>query len=162
TLATKDIIKLLSRLEFTAEVFDLVKLANQYVGKPYGDAAEGQKAAYTCGALTEDIYRRVGLTTGHHGGDQWGVGIVVELSDLRAGDLVFRRDGRLGQAKSDQAKIHVALYLGKDRILHAKSMERNQASVWEVADVTGVVEEALEVITTDPDYLGARRIVDQL
>lgn len=153
---------------FTAEKFDIVAEAKKHLGKPYifGASYKTHGAeAFDCSYLIDYIYSLIGVKAGHTAYEQYQMSQPVELSDLVPGDLLFR-DGVW--VKLDRAKrggiAHDAIYIGDGKIVHAREYDPDGKGGWLKADPAQakVVEQPLETITSDPSYVGARRMVENL
>jgi phenylalanyl-tRNA synthetase beta subunit len=159
-LTAKQIIHELAKLDLLAVNYDLKKAAQAELDKPYKAGAnlviDGEKA-YTCGTLTQYLYAKIGVVLGGSGHEQYASGSAVDLKEIRPGDLVFRADGVVGNTDTSKTATHVAIYIGGDKIIHAKSQERAQGGVWQALKHPKVTEESLEHLTADPGFLGVRR-----
>jgi len=83
----------------------LIAQAGKFLGVPYlwGGITP---AGFDCSGMVQAVFRSFGIFLPRDTKDQISVGRKVERSDIRAGDLLF-------------FKRHVALAVGKDRIIHA-------------------------------------------
>ncbi|HSX01713.1 MAG TPA: phenylalanine--tRNA ligase beta subunit-related protein [Candidatus Saccharimonadia bacterium] len=159
-------VALLGRLQIEARPFDIAAEARALLGRPYKFGANFKTngvTAFDCSYLTDYLYSLIGLSIGHTAHEQFKAGRPVELSELLPGDLLFRGGSwkRLDE-RAREGVSHVALYLGKGKILHAVDMERTAKGDWaELADA-GVREDKLAVMTEDPQFLGACRYADNL
>ncbi len=109
-------------------------------GTPYragGDTPQG----FDCSGFTRYVFGRHGISLPRLAQEQFLVGHVVELADLRPGDLVFFTTVEPGAS-------HVGVALDGDTFIHAPS-ERGQVRV-----------ERLSTRYWSERFLGARRIVE--
>jgi murein DD-endopeptidase len=98
-------------LAFDAEGGDRVAaLARTQVGKPYGWGAVGPER-FDCSGLAAYVYRQLGIALPRVSLEQAGVGVHVERSELKPGDLVF--------FSLRSAFDHVGIFLGNNRFVHA-------------------------------------------
>lgn len=98
-------------LAFDAEGGDRVAaLARTQVGKPYGWGAVGPER-FDCSGLAAYVYRQLGIALPRVSLDQAGVGVHVDRSELKPGDLVF--------FSLRSAFDHVGIFLGNNRFVHA-------------------------------------------
>lgn len=162
------IVSHLRALGFTAEEFDIAAEARKHLGKPYVWGASFKKngtEAFDCSYLLDYIYSRIGVAAGHTAAQLFEFGRAVDTSELRPGDAVFR-DGPWEKLDKAERKgvSHVALYVGDGKIIHAKDTERDSKGEWRKLPEPErmVVEEPVERVTQDPDFLGARRFTDNL
>lgn len=85
-------------------------LARTQVGKPYGWGAVGPER-FDCSGLAAYVYRQLGIALPRVSLEQAGVGIHVDRSELKPGDLVF--------FSVRSAFDHVGIFLGNNRFVHA-------------------------------------------
>lgn len=85
-------------------------LARTQVGKPYGWGAVGPER-FDCSGLAAYVYRQLGIALPRVSMEQAGVGIHVDRSELKPGDLVF--------FSVRSAFDHVGIFLGNNRFVHA-------------------------------------------
>lgn len=98
-------------LAFDAEGGDrIAALARTQVGKPYGWGAVGPER-FDCSGLAAYVYRQLGIALPRVSLEQAGVGMHVDRSELKPGDLVFFSVRR--------AFDHVGIFLGNNRFVHA-------------------------------------------
>jgi len=163
----KEIIKILNSLGFEAEKFDIVKEAKKHLDKPYKWGASFKTdgvEAFDCGYLIDYIYSLIGQMVGHSAPQIMDSGKKVELSDLKPGDVLFR-DGIWKKVKSKDRKgvSHVAMYIGDNKIIHAEDHYRKNKEWTELPkDEQKVRIDPLDIMTRDPQFLGARRLVENL
>ncbi len=113
----------------------IVQLGSMFAGTVYlwGGMTSG---GIDCSGLTYMVYRFSGIIIPRDADQQFMTGTPVDVSSLRAGDLIFW--GRGGEAR------HVAIYAGAGRMLESSRSR-------------GVVIRALELKN---NYMGARRILE--
>jgi len=90
---------------------------------------------------------------------------VVEIADLLPGDLLFRGGPWEELDEKERGGVsHVAIYVGDGRVVHAVDYQRDAKGEWQKLPEADqkVVEEPAEVMTDDPQYLGARRYADNI
>jgi len=164
----KEIIEALARLEIKANAFDVSSEVKKYLGKPYKWGAKFRTdgtSAFDCSYLTDYIYSLIGISIGHTAAAQFENGMKIELHDIRVGDLVFRGGAwdKLDE-KERNGVSHVAVYVGDGKIVHAVDYQRNEKGEWILLskDDQKVIEEPIEMVTEDPQFLGIRRYADDL
>jgi cell wall-associated NlpC family hydrolase len=87
---------------------EVVAIAMKYLGVPYvwgGQSASG----LDCSGLVKFVYGKVGIYLPHSSRMQYGYGVYVSQSELRAGDLVFFYN----------PIHHVGIYIGDGKMIHA-------------------------------------------
>jgi len=87
---------------------EVVAIAMKYLGVPYvwgGQSASG----LDCSGLVKYVYGKVGIYLPHSSRMQYGYGVYVSQSELRAGDLVFFYN----------PIHHVGIYIGDGKMIHA-------------------------------------------
>jgi cell wall-associated NlpC family hydrolase len=85
----------------------VVKIAIQYVGRPYVWGAAGPYA-FDCSGLVTYVFAQVGISLPHFAAAQWNYGVYVPSDELEPGDLVFFDN--LG---------HVGIYVGDGSYIQA-------------------------------------------
>lgn len=167
-LESSQVVEYLKRQQFEVEEFDISEQARRHIGKPYKLGARFKTDgtdAFDCSYLTDYLYSLIGVKVGHTAHAQYVSGTPVEPEDLRPGDLIFRGGPWVELDEKEREGVsHVVLYIGNGRIVDARNNIRNQSGEWEElpADEQKVVELPLEEISEDPQFLGARRFVDDL
>ena len=90
-----------------------INTAYSYLGVPYVWAGESYDGV-DCSGLTMLSYYPAGIYLTHSSRVQYGEGLLVPLSDVQPGDLVFwSEDG------TQSGIYHVAMYLGDDQMIEA-------------------------------------------
>lgn len=181
-IKAEDAVKILKSLGFEAEKFDIKKEARRHVGKPYIWGASYKThgdMAFDCSYLTDYIYSKIGKFIGYVCLGQFELGTPVNEKELQPGDIVFVRglikhsptkeyfvpDGKGGYEKRlpilGKEVGHQAIYIGNGRVINARQYQFDfKQGKWVKASKQGVVEEDLEVFTKNPEYLGARRYIE--
>lgn len=176
------VIEILKSLGFEVEKFDIKKEARRHVGKPYVMGASFKThgdMAFDCSYLTDYIYSRIGKFIGYTSLAQYKLGKPVKVNELQPGDVLFVNgvieksvtdhyyipDGKGGYEKVELEKPervgHNAIYIGDGRIVHAKHYDYDmKAKKWVKGSKAEVVEDNLEVFTKNPEFIGARRFID--
>lgn len=168
-ISEEKIINILISLGFEVEKFDFKKEARKHVRKPYilGASYKTHKdMAFDCSYLTDYIYSKIGKFIGYTALAQADIGKEINDKNLKPGDLLFMK-GYSGKnipnsyfipdsynsykeivtKRFPKGVSHVGIYIGNERIIHAKTNKK-------------VVEDNITVFTKNPEYLGARRYVD--
>lgn len=104
----------------------VIETALNQVGRPYrygGDSPDG----FDCSGLVEYSYAEAGISLPHNTAAQRSAGQRIDLSDAKPGDLLFYRFNR------SPSSLHVAIYLGHGKMVHAPEHGR-QVSVVHVDD----------------------------
>lgn len=178
------VIEILKSLDFEIEEFNFKKEARKHVGKPYVWGASFKThgdMAFDCSYLTDYIYSRIGQFIGHTALAQFEQGIPVKKSELQSGDILFikgeikhsatdhyyENDGNGNHTKNELENPkevgHNALYIGDGRIVHAAHYAYDtKTKKWSKIDPkkSKVIEEDVEKFLNHPEYLGARRFIE--
>ncbi len=92
----------------------IVQMAMQYMGVRYRSGGSSPNG-FDCSGFTMYLYGQLGYSLPHSATSQYrNCGTSVAKSDLQPGDLVFFSD-------SSHAIGHVAIYIGNNEIIHARS-----------------------------------------
>lgn len=185
-IETKEIIDILRRLGFEAEKYDIAKEAKSHVGKPYAFGAKYKThgtEAFDCSYLSDYLYSRIGKYIGYTSLGQIEIGTPVNDEDLKPGDILFVKgiidksvtdhyfmpDGNGGYIKVATKNYpkgvgHNGVYVGDDKVIHARHYQYDRkTNKWvKESDKGEVVEESVDVFLKNPEYLGARRYVENL
>jgi cell wall-associated NlpC family hydrolase len=86
------------------------ELARTQVGKPYGWGGTGPER-FDCSGLALYVYRQLGIALPRVSADQASMGVHVDRTELKPGDLVF--------FSLRSAFDHVGIFLGNNRFVHA-------------------------------------------
>lgn len=97
------------------------------LGQPYRLGASGQDG-FDCSGLVLGAYQAAGHLVPRQSQAQLEAGAPVDVSALRAGDLLFYRFKR-----NEPERLHVAIYVGGGRAIHASVSHRQVREV----DITG-------------------------
>jgi cell wall-associated NlpC family hydrolase len=104
----------------------IVETALGQVGRPYrygGDSPAG----FDCSGLVAFSYAEAGIKLPHNTASQRSVGSRIDLGDARPGDLLFYKFNR------SPSSLHVAIYLGHGKMVHAPASGK-QVSVVHLDD----------------------------
>lgn len=93
----------------------VVRHALAEVGTPYDYGGETPGDGFDCSGLIYYSFLQAGLHVPRTAIAQWSTGFRVALKRARAGDLVFYHFG------SKPGGLHVGLYLGHERMVHAST-----------------------------------------
>lgn len=177
------VIEILKSLGFEAERFDFKAEARKHVGKPYvfGTSFKTHGAmAFDCSYLTDYIYSQIGKFIGYTSLAQYELGRPVNDNELLLGDILFVK-GHIDKSVTDHYFVpdskggyqkivvkpskevgHNGIYIGGGRVIHARHYEYDKKTGKWVKNIKEgkVVEEDVSVYTKNPEYLGARRYID--
>jgi cell wall-associated NlpC family hydrolase len=94
----------------------VVAAARTQLGQPYRSGGESRaEGGFDCSGLTYFAWKSVGVTLPRSSATQYAGTTRIKKTDLRPGDLVFySSSGPRGRVS------HVALFAGKDVIIHAR------------------------------------------
>lgn len=149
-LNEKEVTKGLMKRGFEPKHFSLTALTKEYLNKPYKYGAQAWSDgldAFDCSYLTQTILGKAAVKLPRTTADQFDMGVDVQDSDLKPGDLLFLT-GKFENEKEAKAHRHighVGLYVGKNKILQASSTSKK------------VVLSPLNLFTKAKDYRGAKR-----
>jgi len=90
----------------------LMQAARRYLGVPYRWGGEGPRAL-DCSGFVQRAFADIGVAMPRTAREQAGIGDAPHPGDLQPGDLLFFWGGNGAQ--------HVAIYAGRDSIIHASS-----------------------------------------
>ena len=91
----------------------VIPTAERYIGVPYKWGGESPKTGFDCSGYTQFVFAKHGVKLPRTSRTQALVGQqIMDYRVLRAGDLIMF-------AESGKPISHVAIYAGKDRILHS-------------------------------------------
>lgn len=165
-LSREEMVKLLQRFQIEAEPFDIVNEAKKHVGKPYKWGAKFRTDgtdAFDCGYFTDYLYSLIGVWVGHTAPQQFNFGRPVHTGELKPGDLVFRDGPWIKLKREDRQGVsHLAMVVDEKHIIHAADIERSEDGEWVDRKKKTVTVEPIEAVVNDPQYLGARRMVENL
>ena len=102
--------------ELEALQLELVELAEEQLGVPYvygGTSPYG----FDCSGFVQYIYRELGFSLNRGATGQMSDGMIVEMEDLKPGDLVFFQ----GTSSESTVASHVGIYAGDGEFIHASS-----------------------------------------
>lgn len=92
---------------------DIVEYALQFEGNPYVWGGTSLTKGADCSGFTQSVFKSKGILLPRTARNQAEGGRSVPLSNLQPGDLIFyRKDNQIN---------HVALYIGKKKVIHASN-----------------------------------------
>ena len=94
-------------------VAKMINYAKRYLGVDY-NYGRSSSSGFDCSGFTMFVYRNVDVDLPHSAAGQANLGLAVEKSQLKAGDLVFFETVRSGIS-------HVGIYIGNNHFIHASS-----------------------------------------
>ena len=100
----------------------MIGTAEQYIGVPYKYGGTSPRSGFDCSGFVQYVFARQGVNLPRTASQQAQVGtpIAPDWRAVSAGDLVmFEENGRIG---------HVAIYAGRNRIIHS-TLERRRRSL---------------------------------
>ena len=119
----------------------VIDLAKKQIGKPYVWGAEGPNS-FDCSGLVYYVYKNAAnITLPRTSSSQYGSGVAVSKSNLKAGDLIFSSTDGTGNV------THVSIYSGNGKMIHAPRSGKN------------VEEVSMNTTYWNNTYVGARRIL---
>ena len=92
---------------------EIASYAQKFVGNPYVYGGTSLTNGTDCSGFTMSIYAQFGYSIPRTSGAQSGYGTAVSLSNVKAGDLIFYKNG--------SSVGHVALYIGGGQVVHASN-----------------------------------------
>lgn len=130
---------------------EIIKLAKKLIGRPYKYGASTSLDApkiFDCSSFTRYLFRSVGIEIPRPSIEQYLFSQKINIDELRPGDLVFFVGKNPHALLGIKERIgHVALYIGKDEIIHADG------------DYKKVVKENLFKVSKRKQFVGAGRIL---
>jgi len=184
-ISGKEMIDILDRLGFVAEKFDIVKEAKKHLGKSYlygANFKQNGTDVFDCSYLTDYIYSLIDVKIGHTSLAQLHHGWKVEEKDLQPGDILFYK-GYIENSATDKYYIkdengshkkvktdkypngvgHNGIYIGYNQVIHVAAYEYKNGKWLKKEKKDQKVEIVpLESFTKNPEFLGARRYVENL
>lgn len=100
----------------------VVESALLQLGRPYHFGGS-EPGGFDCSGLVQYAYSEAGVVVPRSTREQRGTGKIIRLDDAQPGDLLFYHFGR---KKTD---LHVGLYLGDGKMIHAPSSGRQVSIV---------------------------------
>jgi phenylalanyl-tRNA synthetase beta subunit len=173
-------VKGLRQMGFGVEKFSIAKEFQSHLGKPYKWGANWRQdgeTAFDCSYLIDRVYSKIGVFVGHTALGQFHHGRSVETNELKPGDALFIRgviihskvdhyytttpNGEKKKVVLDEAMEvgHCAVYIGNGQVIQARGLAHADES-WAQGTDQGVSIAPVERFTEAPDYLGARRYVE--
>lgn len=104
---------------------DLIDTALKYIGVQY-DSAGSTPRGFDCSGFICYVYSRFGVKLPRHSGDQWKVGEMLLLSEIKRGDLVYFVTQKSGYQKIGHVGMAVSDYDEKTesfKFIHANSTD---------------------------------------
>ena len=95
---------------------EMVQYARQFVGLRYIWGGSDLTKGVDCSGLTQQIYKKFGISTGRTSRDQAARGREIPMSEIKPGDLIVYEDGT-GYIN------HITMYLGGNELINASSAE---------------------------------------
>jgi cell wall-associated NlpC family hydrolase len=98
----------------------VVHEAEKYIGQPYvwGGKHLAQDGGLDCSGFTSTVFGSFGIALPVAAMDQYRAGLGIERPSLEMGDLVFFL------SSSAQTPMHVGIYVGRGRFVHAPGTGR--------------------------------------
>lgn len=93
----------------------LCNYAIQWIGRPYVYGGTSLETGIDCSAFVQNVYRQIGIGLPRVSSDQANVGVDIDISEIRPGDLLFYYDSGL------QRIGHVTMYMGNNTVIHASN-----------------------------------------
>ena len=94
---------------------DIVRYAEQFIGRPYVWGGEDLMNGTDCSGFTQGVYAHFGLQIPRTSSEQSYAGERIDVRSAKPGDLVFyAQDGQV---------VHVMLYIGNGQVVHAESSD---------------------------------------
>lgn len=106
-------------------VMKIISYAKKYLGVNYRFGRSSSKA-FDCSGFTMFIFRAAGIHLPHSAAGQANLGLSVEKSKLKPGDLVFFETYKPGIS-------HVGMYIGNGHFIHASS-GKGEVTITRLAD----------------------------
>lgn len=99
----------------TQEAEEIIQYAKKFLGNPYVYGGTSLSNGCDCSGFTSEIYKHFGYKLNRTSKEQSNNGKEVKIKDIKKGDLVFYNYGG--------GISHVAIYIGKQKIIHASTEE---------------------------------------
>lgn len=93
---------------------EVVEYAKQFLGNPYVYGGTSLTKGTDCSGFVQSVYKHFGVKLSRTSRTQVNDGTQINISDLKAGDLVFYTNG-------SGTINHVAMYIGGGQVIHASS-----------------------------------------
>ncbi|MES2684488.1 MAG: C40 family peptidase [Pseudomonadota bacterium] len=119
TLASAPVAVSAEAAPVAAHAEPVVAYLRSALGKRYRRGATGEGQAYDCSGLVQQAYAAAGRELPRVTSQQIQTGSVIPATAAKAGDLLFYRFGR-----GASAPLHVAIYVGNGRAIHASVSHR--------------------------------------
>ena len=152
-ISRKEAMVILDRKGFRVVDVNIISLARKRIGiSKYRRNARLSEASsvFDCSTFTKWLYGQRGIWLPRRSIQQRELGDIVDLSNLKAGDLVFRL-GFIDYFLNDpiDGVGHVGIATGEKTIIHAANGKK------------GIIEVPVHVFSEEKDFRGARRIIPE-
>ncbi|MDO8555121.1 MAG: C40 family peptidase [bacterium] len=141
-----------------SKILELIKIAKSLKGRPYKYGATMKEAPrfFDCSLFTQYVFKQIGIELPRTAIDQAILGKKVALKNIKEGDLVFLK-GEVGRYNKHfpQGIGHVAIYIGKDKAIHASS--KRMGDIHKDILHPELIKEAGKVIAEDLNKLIRRK-----
>jgi cell wall-associated NlpC family hydrolase len=122
----------------------IIALGMKQLGTPYVFGGDTPGEAFDCSGFVQYVFNQNGFDLLHSAALISQMGVAVDKSNLRKGDLVFLQ----GTYKSGVS--HVGIYLGNNKMLHAGTMGTREVKISTLFGTPYY----------DEHYWGARRLIN--
>lgn len=105
---------------------DIVTIADSYMNIPYKSPNSTPPSTFDCSSFTRYVYGKCGISINAQAYTQYNQATrFYDINLAQPGDLIFfegeRKDGQKRPAEDGRNIIHVGIYLGSGRFIHASS-----------------------------------------
>jgi cell wall-associated NlpC family hydrolase len=121
----------------------IIAIGMKQLGTPYVFGGNTPGVALDCSGFVQYVFNKNGFNLLHSAALMSRMGVAVNKSDLRKGDLVFLQGTYTGGVS------HVAIYLGGNKVLQAGTMGKREVKI----------STFLGTPYYDSHYWGARRLI---
>jgi cell wall-associated NlpC family hydrolase len=122
----------------------IIALGKKQLGIPYVFGGDTPGVAFDCSGFVQYVFNQNGFNLLHSSALISRMGVAVNKSDLRKGDLVFL------QGTYTSGVSHVAIYLGNNKVLQAGTMGTREVKI----------STFFGTPYYDSHYWGARRLIN--